>query len=179
MVQQFIAIIAKSKSGKSTIIKTLTGCPTSNYRDFVEDKLTGERIFVICGSPQEQSLSLSQLRTLLKAASSDRACRGVVIAIQPTRPHSRLSMETIFQEADNCGGFEMNAFIIDPERDGKAASTSSIRTRLGAFDVKIQTLDGRRFALSNAQIINDAARVVPVGGAEETKKAAAAAGGKE
>jgi hypothetical protein len=88
-------------------------------------------------------------------------------------------METIFQEVANCGGFEMNAFIIDPERNGKPANAAEIRSRLSAFAAKIETLDGRRFALINAQIINDVTSVVPVGGAQETKKAAAAAGGKK
>jgi energy-coupling factor transporter ATP-binding protein EcfA2 len=179
LVQQFIAIIAKSKSGKSTLIKTLTGCPTSSYHGFVEDELTGERIFVVCGSPQELPLSLTELRELLKAASSDPNCRGVVIAIQPTRPHSRLSMETIFQEVTKCGGFELNAFIVDPERSGKRANVADIRSRLSAFAAKTETLDGRRFALTNAQIINDVTRVVPVGGGEEMKKAAASAAGKK
>jgi hypothetical protein len=50
---------------------------------------------------------------------------------------------------------------------------------LSAFAAKTETLDGRRFALTNAQIINDVTRVVPVGGGEETKKAAASAAGKK
>jgi hypothetical protein len=178
-MRKFIAIIGPSTSGKSTIIKNLTGCPTNSYRDFVEDKLTGQSVFVVCGSPQEQPLSLLELRRLLKAAAANPKCRGVVMAIQPTRPHSRLSMETIFHEVANSDAFEMNAFIIDPGRNGRPANAEEIKSRLSAFAAKIETLDGQRFALINAQIINDVTSVVLVGGAQETKKAAAAAGGKK
>jgi len=53
LVKPFIPIIAKGKSGKSTIIKSLTGCGRSNYRGFLKDNLTGETILVICGSPRK------------------------------------------------------------------------------------------------------------------------------
>ncbi len=177
-MKPFIGVIARGKSGKSTIIKSLTGCGSSNYRDFLKDNLTGETILVICGSPQEEQLSLVKLRELLKLAADDPNCRGVVIAIQPTRPRTRLSMEQIFDAVINCGGFQLNAFVLDPERNGEPANTEVIVSRLSQFDPRIQKLDGQRFAGINARIINDATSVVP-SGVQEPTRVAAAAGGKK
>lgn len=58
-------------------------------------------------------------------------------------------MEAIFQEILNCGGFEMHAFIIDPARNGDAANAEEIRSRLSTFAVKVESLDGRRFAATS------------------------------
>jgi len=157
-VKKFVAVIAKTKAGKSTIIKSLTGCPSSNYRDFVEDKMTKRRIFVICGSPQEQDLSLDELKDILKMVDSDSNCTGIVMAIQPTEPTRRLSMEDIFGEVKAAGSFQINAFTIDPNwRDARL--DTSVAPRLSALSVNSQKLDGRRFSIVNAAAINQATNI--------------------
>jgi hypothetical protein len=170
-MKPLIALIGGGGSGKSTIIKTLTGCGRSNYRDFLKDHFTGESILVICGSPQEETIQLSKLRELLESAAADPNCRGVVIAIQPRRTRTRLSMEQIFEEAGNCGDFELSAFIIDPDRKGETAAAHDITSRLSRFPARIGTLDARRFASINAQLIDE------VTGLVSGKKAVSAAGG--
>lgn len=170
-MKPFIAVIGKGKSGKSTIIKTLTGCGRSNYRDFLKDNLTGETILIVCGSPREEDLSLAKLRELLKRSADDPKCRGVVMAIQPTWPHTRLSMGTILNEVTSA--FQISAFIINPERNGDPADAETIKSRLSNFNVKLQTLDGRRFATINARRINDATGLVPEDKPQLTKALAA------
>lgn len=96
-MKPFIAVIAKATSGKSTIIKTLTGCGRSNYRGFLKDNLTAETVLVICSSPQEEALTLSELRDLINQAAADTKCRGVVIAIQPTRPNKQRRLRTVHE----------------------------------------------------------------------------------
>ena len=178
-MKPFIGVIAKGKAGKLTIIRSLTGCPISSYRGFLEDKLTGENILVICGSPQEQALSIAELAKLLKSAVADPNCRGVVIAIQPRRTRTRISMEAIFAEAVNADGFQLNAFIIDPARSGAAAEANEIRSRLSVFNARSETLDGQHFAWINAQIINDITSLIPIEAKQTTRAAAAGTGRKE
>ncbi len=73
-----------------------------------------------------------------------------------------MSMETIFEEAANLDGFELNAFIIDPGWNGDAAGAKEIPSRLDRFNARIETLDGRRFVAINARIINDATELIPI-----------------
>jgi hypothetical protein len=177
-MKPFIGVIAKGTSGKSTIIKALTGCGRSNYRGFLKDNLTGETILIICGSPQEEALLFAKLRELLKRAAADPNCRGAVMAIQPTRPRKRLSMETIFGEVRDCGGFEVSTFIINPDRKGDRTDLEAITARLCKLGLKFETLDGRRFARINADIINDATSLIPVQSRHQEKAAVAATGRK-
>jgi len=178
-MKPFVAVIAKGTSGKSTVIKSLTGCETSSFRGFLQDNLTGETILVICSSPQEQPISLAKVRELLKRAATDTNCRGVVMAIQPTRPRSRPSMEQIFEEAANFSVFQLHAFILDPKRSGESGNAEEVRVRLNKYGADITTLDGRRFASMNARIINDATGLVPVESAFPPRALATAAAGKK
>jgi hypothetical protein len=153
-VQKFVAVIGNRNSGKSTVIRSLTGCPNSAFRGEVKDITTGESIHVICSSPQESPLTLQELRSILKACAANRKCRGLVMAIQPTSPTKRLSMETIFQEVASLGSFQSHAFMLTPGRVGGSPNTAAIVTRLKPLKLKPITLDGGRFAMLNAQIIN-------------------------
>ena len=153
-LKQFIAVIGNRNSGKSTVIKSLTGCQNSTFRGLVEDILTSHSIYVVCSSPQERTMTLQKLRKILKACSSASNCRGLVMAIQPTSPTKRLSMETIFQEVASGSAFRSHAFLLAPGRDGSVPNTTSITTRLKPFKLKPAILDGGRFSMLNAQIIN-------------------------
>ena len=159
-VQKFIAVIGNRNSGKSTIIRSLTGCPNSTFRGEVKDITTGESIHVICSSPQERPLTLQELRRILNACAANRKCRGLVMAIQPTSPTKRLSMETIFQEVFSLGFFQSHAFTLAPGRVSGSPNTAAIVTRLKPFKLKQIILDGGRFAMLNAQVINKRTHIV-------------------
>ena len=116
-MQQFIAIIGNRNSGKSTIIKSLTGCPNSSFRGFVRDGSTSRCVYVICSSPQERDLTLHEFQGILEKCASTSGCQGLVMAIQPTMPTRRLSMETIFRGIADSGAFRMHAFMINPGWD--------------------------------------------------------------
>ncbi len=158
-MQKFVAVIGTRNSGKSTVIKSLTGCPLSTFRGHVEDKTTGKTIHVLCNSPQETPLSRMQFRNVVQRAMKDPKSQGLVMAIQPTRPHTRLSLEDIFQEVVSTSAFELHAFILDPARNGGPSTSAAVLARLKAFRAKILVLDGQRFAHINAQLINRRTRV--------------------
>lgn len=159
-MQQFVAVIGNRNSGKSTVIRSLTSCPNSTFRGWVGDISTSQTIYVICSSPQERPMTLPELRKILKACASESNCRGLVVAIQPTSPTKRLSMETIFQEVASIGSFRSHAFILAPGRDGEAPNTATIAARLKPIEVNPIPLDGRRFSLINAQVINRKTHIV-------------------
>jgi hypothetical protein len=125
----------------------------------VKDITTGESIYVICSSPQERPLTLQEFRKILKACTANTKCRGLVVAIQPTSPTKRLSMETIFQEVASSGYFQSHAFVLDPGRVGGSPNTAAIATRLKPFKLKPVALDGGRFAMINAQLVNKRTRI--------------------
>lgn len=152
-MKQFIAIIGEAKSGKSTIIRSLTGCPTKDYRDFIRDGFSNESLYVVCGSPQEQSMSLEDLKALLNVVCQDSSCRGIVMAIQPKLTRSRLSMEKILQEVAVTESFQTRAFFVNPGRVSGPAD-SSVISRVNDLVVQPYILDGRRFAIINAEAVN-------------------------
>jgi energy-coupling factor transporter ATP-binding protein EcfA2 len=165
--RKFVGIIGNSNAGKSTIIKSLTGCKDTAFRGFVTDNSTNRCIYVICSSPQEGAvvMSLVDLQNILVQCVANPNCLGLVMAIQPTRPRTRLSMEDIFSEVTKTGNFSRHAFILAPARNGKATNPDKIAARLNLptlnpnFPQPI-ILDGRRFSMLNAQIINSITQIV-------------------
>jgi hypothetical protein len=153
-VQQFVAIIGGRNSGKSTIIKSLTSCPNSGFRGFVYDRRTSRCIYVICSSPQECDLPLQEFRHILQECTLTPNCQGLVMAIQPTRPRTRLSMETILQEIVHTGAFRVHAFMIDPGWNGIHMDIGLLNNRLARFVRMPSVLDGRRFSMINAHHVN-------------------------
>jgi hypothetical protein len=152
-MKPFIAIIGSRNSGKSTIIRSLTGAKFGQFRGNIQDKATLRNIEVIGSSPQEKAMLLQDLRKILKKAASMANCNGVVCALQPTRPTVRLSMEDVLQEAGR-HRFQVYAYILDPEYSGGAGGAAAIANRVQAAGFASQVLDGRCFAQMNAAIIN-------------------------
>ncbi len=153
-MKQFVAVIGNRNSGKSTVIKSLTGCSSSSYRGFVEDDDTKRRIYVICSSPQELELNLSKFQKIIEKCVSDPNCQGLVMAIQPSHPTKRLSLDNIFAEVSDNAAFQLNAFLLNPGRKGPHPNTENIVFRLKKVSVRLKVLDGRRFSHINASIIN-------------------------
>ena len=152
-MKPFIAVIGSRDSGKSTIIRSVTGAKFGQFRGVIEDQATHRTIEVIGSSPQEKSMTLLELRKILKTATASNACNGVVCAVQPTRPTVRLSMEDILREA-KAQGFKIHAYILDPEYSGGTGQSAAIASRIQAAGFASQILDGRRFAQQNAAVIN-------------------------
>lgn len=113
-MKEFIAIIGTSKSGKSTVIQSLTGCATRSFQGFVRDKASRKEIFVVCGSPQETNLSLYELRRIVRRVLRKKSAIALVIALQPTNPSRRVPMEDVFKTVDAVGGFRQTAWVLDP-----------------------------------------------------------------
>lgn len=173
MEKLFIAVVGNQGSGKSTIIKSLTGCPTGSHRDFVRDLETGESIYVVCSSPQEHPhrlqedtelglADIEELQALLDRVEQEENCRGVVMAIQPTAPRMRLGMRAIIREAMD-RGFDVHVFVIDPGYHNDTGAWQAAQARLNGLhlDHEPTRLHGRRFAFFNAQRINEATTLIP------------------
>ena len=152
-MKPFIAVIGSRNSGKSTIIRSLTGAKFGQFRGTIQDMATTRTIEVIGSSPQEKGLSLTDLRAVLKKAASNASCNGVVCALQPTFPSKRLSMEQVLQEAAS-HGLKVYAYILDPEYAGSTgnAGPTAVRVKIAGFRSRI--LDARRFSQINAATIS-------------------------
>jgi len=159
-MKPFVAIIGGKNSGKSTIICSLTGCPTRAFRNYVVDLASNLSIFVIASSPQEDPLTLARLNRILDRVASDRDCLGIVIAIQATKPYSRLSIEDIFEAVQATHEFNIFAYSLDPEYNGTQGTTPGLQTRLNSLGIHLNQLDARRFAFVSAADINLASRLI-------------------
>lgn len=147
-MKPFVGIIGGERSGKSTVIRSLTGCPTNSHRNIVTDRSNNTSIFAIASSPQEDSLSAEDFSRILNRVVRDDLILGIVMAIQPRRTRTRLSMETIFQTVRTTRRFESFAFILDPPYGGSGGvlSDQSLTARLQTLEVEPAVLDARRFA---------------------------------
>lgn len=161
--KKFVAVIGYGKSGKSTIISSLTGCRKSTFQDFITDKVTGSSIFVCSGSPQEDpKIKLSIIAKWLRKCNEESGCRGMVIAIQPTNTYIRASMEEIFKEAKS-QGFDIYAFVVEPGYNDTKICYAEVVDRLTSIGVSssnIFKINGKQFALRTSNAINSKAPLI-------------------
>ncbi len=148
-MKPFIAVIGTRNAGKSTVIRSLTGCPTKSWRNVVKDKSTRRSIYAIASSPQEDPLDRERFREIIEQVARDESILGLVMAVQPSWPATRLSLEDIFQIVQ--GKLSPTAVMLHPPyNDDGASSPQSVQARLKPFGVTLTVLDGRRFAYLNA-----------------------------
>jgi energy-coupling factor transporter ATP-binding protein EcfA2 len=157
-MKKFIAVIGNTNSGKSTIIQSLTGCRTRNYRGRVTDLASGKEIEVIASSPQENPMSQAQLKKMMKNVARRPQSVGLIIAIQPTTPRKRLCMEDIFAIALQ-HRLAPYAFVLALPYKGTSTRIDihEVERRLATSRVPVQVINGKRFAHLNASIIRDVA----------------------
>ena len=158
VMSMFIAIIGNRNSGKSTIIKSLTGCPTGQFRGSITDRATSRIVEIIGSSPQEKALSLTELQKILRRGLKPN-CNGVICALQPTNPSKRLSLEDVMQTA-LAFGYQVRPFVLDPEHGGATGNLSKICNRFPTGVLPAVQLDARRFAHLNASIIHSYTSIV-------------------
>lgn len=162
MKKTFIGVIGERNAGKSTIIRALTGCDTKSFRGFVEDLVTGDKIYVIASSPQESELSLDEFIDILNKVLNDNKCLGIVMAIQPSKPRVRIKIESIYIEVNKRNKFSIYAFVIDPSRNNGATSqniVNGVAGRISAIKVNPISLNGNTFAFLNADKIRKATNI--------------------
>lgn len=158
MKRKLVAVIGGGNAGKSTIIQSLTGCPTRTFCGRVRDSASAKEIEVLAASPQERNISTADLRRMLKDAAERPNSTGMVIAMRPSRSRKRQSMENVFLLASEYG-LSASAFLIAPGYKNAPSQTDVNETlgRLAASNVPVQRLNGERFAHINASIIRDTA----------------------
>ena len=160
MRKKFVAVIGYGKSGKSTIIQSLTGCGNRGFTGIVEDLSENRSIYVHAASPQEQPRTDEPaFRRILQKVLRSATIQGIVIAIQPTEPNQRLSMDTVIGLAGQ-SSFESFAFVLDPPYNNATINFGFVRDRVLASDpnASVFRLDGRRFAILNSEAIRALAR---------------------
>jgi energy-coupling factor transporter ATP-binding protein EcfA2 len=163
--KKFVGVIGPDKSGKSTVIQSLTGCHDHSFIGFVYDHSVSSKIWVHATSPQEQPPNHQTTepiyRRYLRRVIQHQDAQGFVIAIRPNLPRRRLSMDRMFQLASQYG-FETYAFILDPTYHGQnLGNFNQISNRLLAADPNVQIFkqDGRRFAILTAEAIRAISRL--------------------
>jgi hypothetical protein len=128
----------------------------------VADELSNESIYVIASSPQELPLAIEVFQDNLTQVIQTDNCRGLVMAIQPTNPRVRLSLEDIIQELQNSSVFESYLFVLEPGRNDPRPILVDVNRRLRDTGTGLvaQELDSRRFAFLNARHINQVSQLL-------------------
>jgi predicted kinase len=161
--KKFVAVIGYPKSGKSTIIQSLSGCKNHSYKGPVTDASVGLSIYVHAASPQENPKTTeAAFKIILRDVKKNINSQGLVTAIQPNAPNKRLLMETMFDLAKQAG-FESYAFILEYPYSGRRLEPTLLnkiksRVQESDSDARVLTLDGRRFAILNAEAIKSLSR---------------------
>jgi energy-coupling factor transporter ATP-binding protein EcfA2 len=161
MRKKFVAVIGPSDSGKSTVIRSLTGVlGISDFYGYIEDRSTGLKIYFHSRSPQEHVPENEEIfKELLEDVSKDKKVQGIIFAIQPTTPQKRLSMDKMF-ELTKKADLENYAFILDPPYGKASVDYEEVKKRVMDKDpfAHVFKLDGRRFAILNAEAIRALSR---------------------
>ena len=150
-MKPLIAIVGVRGSGRSSIIRCLTGAPSDGFRGYITSRDTRESILVLASSPWEARVDPAELTRTLSEAVSDPACRGIVCALQPDSP--RLAVVEHLAAKEH---LETHVFLVNPPRGGTEANPAASREldrRLGRFGVLIHSLDGNLFPFRNATTI--------------------------
>lgn len=148
-MKPFIAVIGTRNAGKSTVIRSLTGCRNRTSRGLVTDRSTGKSLYVIASSPQEQRLEPEEFKQIIDTVLGDDSILGLVMAVQPSWTSTRMSMEDIFRAVQ--GMLSPIAVMLHPPyNDGASPPPQSVQARLKSFGVTLTVRDGRRFAYLNA-----------------------------
>jgi len=164
-MKPFIGIIGFANSGKSSIIASLTGNGNGSYVGKILNQKTKEYVFIYASSPQEikkiGAVVYAEMKEHFQTLAADKKCRGVICAIQPTKSTKKPSMEKVFELA-KINNFELFGYVIDPpyNEGGRRISCGEIKNRLQNFEVEPERIDGRKFGLENAQIIQKETKII-------------------
>jgi predicted kinase len=158
MQKKFVAVIGPPKSGKSTVIRSLTGM--NGIYGYIVDRSTGLKIYFHARSPQEHAPEDEEtFKELLEDLSHDKKVQGIIFAVQPTTPRKRLSMDKMFELTKNAG-LENYAFVLDAPYNEASVDFDEVKGRVIGIDplAHVFKLDGRRFAILNAEAIRALSR---------------------
>jgi energy-coupling factor transporter ATP-binding protein EcfA2 len=165
--KKFIAVIGYGGSGKSTIIRSISGAPATRFKnDFIVDISTHNSVYVFPNSPQEdRGFQENEFRSILERVREQNQCSGIIMAIQPIRPYRQnewKSMENILRIIQDLDYFDIFAFLLSPPRNGEEVDVQGIQYRLNGLGVQLQEplLDARRFAHFNARLIQEITGII-------------------
>jgi len=179
--KKLIVIIGKSRAGKSTIVRALTGCGGQRiYRPgrigrvfnqlrvyLMEDIRPNRRIrrlYAIPDSLQENhKATILDLRVFLRFVLGDQFSQGIVMALQPTyRINGRVSLERI-SNLEELRSFAIHPFILRPGRPISNQQNNDVNNNeLPRLLQRLHpiALDARAFAYFNAEIVQNRTRII-------------------
>ena len=107
-------------------------------------------------------MDANEFEGALRKCANDKSIIGIVVAMQPTVPTSRLGMEEMFEAVSRYAQFSPVAVLLDP---GYTPGTNrrprnEVQARLDRFRVTVVPLDGRRFAHLNACRIKEISKLL-------------------
>lgn len=146
---RLILFIGWGNSGKSTLIRGISGCPSKGFQGFIVDRVRNRKLYVISSSPQESGIEEPDYRSAIQEAYRDNRCRAILLAIQPTDPTVHLSLEDCIRIACAHRQFEITAFIITHPHNNDVEIPSeeaiaTVRERLNNSGVeRIVEIDNR------------------------------------
>lgn len=149
-------VIGAQNAGKSTLIRGIAGCPTKKYKGFVWDCIRGKCVYVFCSSPQEDSsITDACYSEALRQAAEEPRCAFVLLAVQPSRPRLRISLEHCVARARDQGITDLRAFVIEHPHSPNGADLSAeemacLRERLNQLGITdVTPVDNRLLLAGN------------------------------
>ncbi|MGQ0548178.1 MAG: hypothetical protein ACT4PY_00695 [Armatimonadota bacterium] len=122
------------------------------------DLSTRRSLYVIASSPQEDPLGPDKFKEIVERVLSDDSILGLVMAVQPSRPRARLSLEDIFEVVQ--GKLSPIAVMLHPPyKNGASPPPQSVQARLNPLGVTLTILNGQRFSYLNARDIRKLAAI--------------------
>jgi len=146
---RLLLFIGWANSGKSTLIRGISGCNTKGFQGFIKDTVRKRSLYIISSSPQESGMSEDEYKNAIQEAYRDGRCRAILLAIQPTEPTVHLSLEDCVRIARAHRQFEITAFLIAHPHNKDAENPTedalnNVRDRLNDLDIhRIIEIDNR------------------------------------
>lgn len=155
---RLLLFVGWANSGKSTLIRGISGCSTKGFQGFIRDRVRDRKLYVMSSSPQESGISEADYRSAIQKAYRGDKCRAILMAIQPTDPSVHLSLEDCVKIARAHRQFEVTAFLITrPHNEDVGVPTeedlNDVRNRLNNLDIhNIVDIDNRLLLGENVAV---------------------------
>lgn len=155
----FILIIGSKQSGKSSIIRSLTGKVVFDGISFAETASRANYIHVIEGVKRFERISTLELDIEMTTLEIDECCNGVIFEISLENDSNSPIFEKIINHVYHMK-FKLHVFIVSPGIDGVRCDEVKSISRLPRSIPSIHIIDGQRLPFENASFINSITNII-------------------